>query len=257
MKFISRLTILTALILFFSCGASFAENPFYQYSTINSLLAGNYDGELSVAKLKTKGDFGLGTFNNLNGEMILLDGKVFRVGSKGKAEEVSNSDRVSFVNAVFFNTGSIIKLEKISSLKQLNKALCAALPSKNIFFAIRIDGMFETMRTRSIPSQKKPYQPLIKVVKDQSVFKFTNVEGTMVGIHCPPFIKGLGIPGFHWHFLTKDHDAGGHVLDCQFKGLVAKTSSFNNFLLQLPNDKTFLSSDLSEDKQNELKKVEK
>ncbi|MCA1738575.1 MAG: acetolactate decarboxylase, partial [Actinobacteria bacterium] len=38
------------------------------------MLDGNYDGELTFAELGARGDFGLGTFDALDGEMIGLDG---------------------------------------------------------------------------------------------------------------------------------------------------------------------------------------
>lgn len=44
----------------------------FQYSTLEALLGGVYDGEVTVGELLTHGDFGLGTFNSLDGEMIIL-----------------------------------------------------------------------------------------------------------------------------------------------------------------------------------------
>lgn len=257
MNVIRKLFLPVVLILLFFSSTCLADKPFYQYSTIDSLLAGNYDGELTAAGLKKKGNFGLGTFNSLNGEMVLLEGKVYRVSIDGTAAEVKDSERIPFAAATFFKTGAIIKIEQAENLEELNKIVSEALPTENIFYAIRIDGRFETMRTRSVPAQEKPYPPLVEAIKEQSVFKFTNVEGSLVGLRSPSFVKGIGVPGYHWHFLTNDRKAGGHVLDCQFKNLVAKTSSFNNFLLELPEDKKFFSTDFSEDKQKELKKVEK
>ena len=46
----------------------------FQCSLMSALLAGVYDGELTVRELLQHGDFGLGTFNSLDGEMIIVDG---------------------------------------------------------------------------------------------------------------------------------------------------------------------------------------
>ena len=51
------------------------ENQLTQYSTIDALLSGVYDGNMSVAELKTRGNFGLGTFNGIDGEMIIVENK--------------------------------------------------------------------------------------------------------------------------------------------------------------------------------------
>ena len=56
----------------------------YQGSTIEALLAGNYEGVASVEKIKSQGDVGLGTFTGLDGEMIILDGVVYKAAKTGK-----------------------------------------------------------------------------------------------------------------------------------------------------------------------------
>lgn len=258
-KFLRNTSVILLFIVLTLATANFcsAGDTIYQYSTINSLLLGNYDGELTMPMLLEKGDTGIGTFNTLDGEMVLIDGKVFRIDDRGKAKEVPKATRTPYAVAVFFKTDSILKLEGVTSLEELNRKVNEALVSDNIFYAIRIDGMFSTVRTRSVPAQKKPYPPLIDVVKKQSIFKFSKIKGTMIGIKCPAYIKGIGVPGFHWHFITEDRKAGGHVLDCSFENLPAKTGSYNNFFLQLPETSDFLDADLEKDQDKNLKKVEK
>ena len=45
------------------------------------LVAGIYSGAVSFGLILQHGDFGLGTFENLDGEMVVLDGRVYRVGA--------------------------------------------------------------------------------------------------------------------------------------------------------------------------------
>ncbi|WP_320006462.1 acetolactate decarboxylase [Maridesulfovibrio sp.] len=246
-----------ALACFCLPGFSRADGTIYQYSIIDSLLAGNYDGELSIASLKKHGDTGLGTFNRLDGEMIFIDGEVYKITSKGNAVKMKDTENTPFAETAFFNTDKIIKLDSADSLAELNKKISATIGSANLFYVIRIDGKFNKMRTRSIPAQTKPYLPLIDVVKKQSVFRFKDVEGSMIGIKSPDYVKGIGVPGFHWHFITKDRKAGGHVLDCFFTDMVAKVGSYNNFSLQLPETRSFLETAFDQDKEKELKAVEK
>lgn len=248
--------ILASLLVLSSLSISFAENTLYQYSTIDSLLMGNYDGELTIPQLQKHGNTGLGTFNRLDGEMVFIDGKVFKIRADGKAVEVPPAERTPFAAAVFFKTDSILKLDTIDSLKDLNVKVSKALGSKNIFYVIRVDGKFNHVKTRSVPAQKKPYPLLIDVVKKQSIFKFSKIEGSLIGIKSPAYVKGIGVPGFHWHFITKDRTAGGHVLDCSFNNLAAKVGEYTDLFLQLPKTTAFLEADLEKDKEKDLKKVE-
>lgn len=260
MKYTNKFTSVFFLFTFFIfClpGLSLATDSIYQYSIIDSLLAGNYDGELTLGELKKQGDTGLGTFNRLDGEMVFIDGEVYKINSRGKALLMDDNECSPFAAAAFFKTDKIIKLDSVNSLEELNSKVSNGLGSENIFYVIRIDGKFKKIRTRSVPAQKKPYPPLKEVVKDQSVFAFKEVEGTMVGIKSPSYVKGIGVPGYHWHFINKERTTGGHVLNCIFSDLAAKVGTYNNFYLQLPETKSFLDSKFEKDRQKELKAVEK
>jgi len=59
------------------------SNTLFQTSTISALLEGVYDGETTYKALKQYGDFGLGTFDGLDGEMIGLEGKFYQVKADG------------------------------------------------------------------------------------------------------------------------------------------------------------------------------
>lgn len=254
---LSSVILLIALSIFCLSGYSAADDTIYQYSIIDSLLAGNYDGELTIGGLKKNGDTGLGTFNRLDGEMVFIDGEVYKITAKGKAVKIEDSARTPFATAAFLKTDKIIKLDSAKSLAELNSKISAAIGSENIFYVIRIDGKFRKMKTRSVPAQTKPYKPLVEVVKDQSIFRFKDIEGSLVGTKSPAYVKGIGVPGYHWHFITKDRTAGGHVLDCVFTDLAAKVGSYNRLSLQLPESKNFLETEFTQDKQKELKAVEK
>ncbi len=69
-----------------------SEHPHYvllQTSTIDALLSGNYEGDVSFAKLRAGGDdFGLGTFDALDGEMVALDGTFYQMKVDGVAYEL-------------------------------------------------------------------------------------------------------------------------------------------------------------------------
>ena len=78
----------------------------FQASTIDALLDGNYEGDVSFAELGACGDFGLGTFDALDGEMVGLDGAFYQVKADGRAYEVDGRMKTPFAVVTFFEPGS-------------------------------------------------------------------------------------------------------------------------------------------------------
>lgn len=228
----------------------------YQVSTLNALLAGGYDGQFSLEELKRHGDFGIGTFEALDGEMAILDGVVYQVPFNGTARVMPDTARTPFASVVFFRPDNHVALDAIASLGQMEKKLDSTLPSPNLFYALRVDGRFSFVKTRSVPRQVKPYPPLAEVAKGQAVFEFRDVEGALIGLKCPAYANGLNVPGYHWHFLTADRTAGGHVLDLALDGLTARVQSIREFTLTLPGEGDFLGLDISRDMSRETQAVE-
>lgn len=249
--------LLTCLFLITFPLAAHSGEVLFQYSTIDALLAGVYDGQMTNGELKRQGSLGLGTFNALDGEMVILDGKVYQVKIDGKVARAPDSGRTPFAVVTAFAPKKSVVLKKAGSLQELTRLIDESLPTKNIFYALRIEGRFSRVKARSVPRQSRPYPPLAKVVEKQAVFPFKDVEGTMLGFRCPDFVKGVNVPGYHLHFLTKDRNAGGHVLDCAVENLSVQIDPIHKFSLVLPEDQEFYRLDLEKDKSRELQKVEK
>ena len=233
------------------------EEVLFQASTINALLEGVYDGEITYGELKQHGDFGIGTFNGLDGEMIGLDGMFYQVKSDGVAYAVADSMKTPFAAVTFFEADKEVALDQSVDYEQLRHFLDQMLPTQNIFYAIKIEGTFTYIKTRSVPGQHKPYPPLVEVVKHQPTFEFHDVTGTMVGFRCPAYVKGVNVPGYHLHFITEDKKGGGHVLDCRIQDVTIGIDYTSGFYLTLPEASTFYETDLSKEKELELEQVEK
>ena len=184
----------------------------YQVSPLSALMDGVYDGPTTLKKLASEGDLGLGTFNHLDGEMVLLDGQFYQVRSDGKVLRPSLSKGSPFASVTSFKPEISSKIKEPLDLADLTGRIDAMLPSPNLFYAIRIDGRFDEVRTRSVPAQELPYRRLAEVARDQSEFELGKVEGTVVGFRCPAWVGGLNVPGYHLHFLSKDRKTGGHLL---------------------------------------------
>jgi acetolactate decarboxylase len=203
-----------ALALFVATAVPARAAEAYQVATISSLLAGGYDGDTTVGELLRHGNFGLGTFNGVDGEMMVLDGRVYRGKTDGRAEPVSNKALTPFAVVVAFRPQGSKRLASGQSLEQLEATLDALPYSASRILAARIDGRFEAVKIRSEPKQKPPYRPLAAVIKDEQVVHTLNgVQGTLIAFRFPAAASSVNVAGWHFHFLTADRTRGGHVLD--------------------------------------------
>jgi len=227
-----------------------------QVSVIDALMVGRYDGVMSIPELLRLGDFGVGTLDHLDGEMIVLDGKAYQVRGDGKVAEVTPDRSTPFAVVTSFVQDGKFTCPRVSSLEDLDARLDDALPQKNNFLAIRIDGRFDSLTMRSVDRQEPPYRPLDEVAKGQSVWTREGQVGTLVGVRCPAWVGGLNVPGYHWHFLSDDRKVGGHVLDCRVRDGRVRYDVCRDWSIKLEGTPGFNAADLIKDRGRELRRVE-
>ena len=178
------------------------------------ILSGNYDGVLTVANYKAAGNFGIGTFQGLDGEAVLLDGTVYQVKGDGSLAVPEDTLLMPFGACTLFDADLSLNMQNIPSFETFGKVLETSFEDTKIFYAIKAHGLFKTLRVRSCDKQSKPYRPLAEATKFQHEYTYSETRGTLVGFWTPPFVPGaIGVPGFHLHFISDDHTQGGHVLD--------------------------------------------
>lgn len=227
-----------------------------QVSTLDALAQGYFDGMIRVSDIPKYGNFGIGTFDGLDGEMVVIDGKVYQVPVTGVVKLADPKWTTPFMAVTFFKPDTKPKVQPASDMKTLTQALEASFPSKNFFYAIRIDGTFQQVKTRSVAKQSRPYPTLAEAAKKQAVFELKDVEGSAVGFWCPAYVKGINLPGYHLHFISKDRKAGGHILDFTTKNVMVKVEQINGFSMLLPDTPAFGRLDFTGDRSAEIKKVE-
>jgi acetolactate decarboxylase len=232
------------------------DQTVFQTSTVDALMEGASTGDMTMTELKTHGDFGLGTFDGLDGEMIELDGTVYQVRSDGHAHPVEDSARTPFATVSFFKADESARLDHACSQAEMLEAVGAMLPSRNMFHAIRIEGQFEYVKTRAVAKQEKSVG-LVEAAKAEPIFEFHDVEGTIVGFFTPDYMRGVNVPGYHLHFITADRTAGGHMLDCRVAQVTIKIHHTPEFELGTPGTEEFLKADLSRDNSAAIQKVER
>ncbi|MCP8305473.1 MAG: acetolactate decarboxylase, partial [archaeon] len=204
---------------------------------------------MTYGELKKHGDCGLGTFNGLDGEMIGLDGRFYQVKDDGIAYPVDDSIKTPFALVTFFEVDNTIFLDESLNYTQLEQYLDGLLPREDIIYAFEIEGTFEYIKTRSVPKQDKPYPPFSEVVKNQTIFEFHDVTGTIVGFWFPDYMEGVNALGYHFHFITEDRMAGGHLLDCQLQNVMIEIDYTYEFYMILPESDGFYEADLLEEQE--------
>lgn len=223
----------------------------YQYSTISALLDGVYDGDATVADILQHGDFGLGTFNHLDGEMVILDGVCYRLRADGTATRAALTDRTPFAAVTRFHRDFQIPITARTDRAKVTDAIDQRITSTNLIYAVKVTGHFADLHTRTVMEQQQPYPPLTEATEGQAETRFADVSGTVVGFRTPDFEQGISVAGYHLHFLNEDRTAGGHVLDftCE-RGDVA-VSAASQLHLSLPTSGAFLQARLSADDMGE------
>lgn len=228
----------------------------YLCAPVNALIQGLYEQNIPLSEIRKHGDFGLGTFNDLDGEMILLDGTVYQVTGKGEVRVVKEDVLTPFACVTFYDALTQDNLDGELDYAAFNEWLLRLLPSPNIFYAIRFEGLFRSIRTRSVPKQDN-YRPLVEVAKEQPEFTFEDAEGTLAGFFTPSFMASLNVPGLHLHFLSKDRKCGGHLLQCRpVRGRVG-IQFISKLELGLPMTLDYLGGEFDRDVRKDLDRAEK
>ena len=232
------------------------EPVLVQVSVIDGLLQGIYDGTYPIGKLLDRGNMGTGTFDKLNGEMMILNDTAFQILSSGRVVIPAPETLTPLAAITEFRSDTSFLISEIT-FDSIEAAFDHFFPTPNLFYAIHIKGDFRYVKTRSVPEQYKPYPPLVEVTRKQPEFEFENVKGDIAGFFTPDYAKGIAITGFHLHFLNSDRTGGGHITRFTLKEGTMKIGYLSDFQLILPEEGDFFSGNFSVDRTKELEEVEK
>ena len=97
----------------------------FQISTSGALVAGVYSGLSTTKNVLEHGDFGLGAFADLDGEMVIVDGRAFRVQGTGQVTEARTDAETPFAAVTRFSAEVDVEVGDVSSLIDL-KTRCDA-----------------------------------------------------------------------------------------------------------------------------------
>ena len=228
----------------------------FQVSTSAALVEGIYQGAVRVSRLLQHGDFGLGTFTDLDGEMVVLDGVCYQVAATGAIAPVEGERLIPYAVVTRFSSSFRKKHQRIPSFDDLIQVCDQLRDSNNVFYAFRVNGRFHAVKTRVMKSVPKG-TGLTTAASVQQEFRFEELHGTLVGLWSPAFAASFSVPGYHFHFLSDDRRSGGHVLDCRASEVEIEGCAINEMHVSLPETKEFLKADLTRDPQADLMKAER
>ncbi len=227
-----------------------------QVSVLDALLASQFDGYLPCGELLKYGDLGIGTYDRMDGEMIILDGNLYQARADGRVYAPDPDIRTPFASVCRFHPDRTWPVTESTDLDATKKMIDEKAPNQNVFCAIRVDGSFSYVKTHALQIQNKPYPPTAEVVQGVVHREMKDVSGTIVGFRSPPFVRGIGDPGYHLHFLSDDRAQGGHVLAFVMERGECAIDICSNYHIILPDDGAALADiDLSKDWVSEFEKA--
>ena len=229
-----------------------------QASTLNALMLGNFDTTISVRDFLSEADTGIGTYTGLDGEAIFENGVAYKATADGGVSIMKPEDGVAFGTVARFDSmlpeHEAKSFENIEELKELLKPYTDENP--NIFYMLVMSGSFDLMHVRSCYVCEKPYPTLSEAASHQKEFKYENVKGKVIAVYCPPYVEGMNLPGWHFHFLSEDKTKGGHILGLSGNGLKYRIEPISEWEVILPENAEFAKLDLCEDLSEKTAAVE-
>ena len=236
------------------------DNKIYQVSTLQALALGYSRAVISAGELLKEGDTGLGTFEDVNGEMIVMDGHCYRADQNGNVTVVEPETGVPFAAVAKLYGEQQFALKDIKDIDSLRKELTRKIEEVfglNSMHIVRIDGEFEMVNARSEASYRSHHITLKEVLgRTQKSFIYENIRGSLVGVYFPDYLDGINMPGWHLHFLSEDRSKGGHVFDVCIRDGTAKADKISNIYMNLPEDAAFDTYALKQNLKDEIKSVE-
>lgn len=190
------------------------NDTFFQYSNWRAFVNRVFDGDLTVKQMVERGDIGLGSYDFLDGEMIMVDSVPYRIREDGEVTVAKDDDQLVYVNATHFEADVSQTFKSVGNYEEFRGRLNSQLGSKNYFYAFRVNATFSNIKLGGLNKQKKPFDKGLDVlIPNRPVFESEKVKGTMIGFFCPDFIGDINVAGYHFHFISDDRKLGGHVME--------------------------------------------
>jgi acetolactate decarboxylase len=232
-----------------------SSSTLYVSAPIADLVKGLLHGHEKVETALAHGNFGLGTLHMLDGEVVVLDGTAYQQTPEGTCHVVPPGTLSPFMMVTTFDAERALCVDLPAGtaeessdapidLEGLQAFLLDHVSTKNVFWAIKIEGLFSHVKVRAVRKQSED-RPLIDVTKEQAVMEFSGQRGTLVGFYSPEFLgHQLSVPGFHLHFISETRSFGGHCLALRIGGEAkAWLQDLHEMVQEFPGTREFENAD--------------
>lgn len=226
-----------------------------QFAVLDALLGGVYSAGIEVSTVVELGDTGIGCCEGLGGEVVVLDGVPFECTPGAAPRAMDPDESLPFVDVCTLGDAVDSAVGDLD-FARLESVVEARLASRNLFHAVRLDGVMARVRTRVTRKQEPPFRPLAEVAAEQIETVSTSCAGSLVGFWMPRIYQGITVAGLHLHFLSDDRTVGGHVLDVRVHEGRLRMAAYARLLLQLPDDEQFRRTELTHDDDHRIVAVE-
>jgi len=217
----------------------------HQFSFVDALVAGLYEGAFRASEVLSAGDLGVGCGDALDGELVLLDGTAYLCRGDGEVIRVLPDALLPFAEVVTFRPTLTVDLPPLDE-KGFEAFVDDLVPSGNLFYAIRVEAEFGRMTVREAVRQQQPFPGLAEAVKSQHENTVAATSGTMLGFKGPDVFQGLSVADYHLHYLDGARGFGGHVMDFALTGGTLTMEAYADFHLRLPQVASYLDAELDD-----------
>jgi len=226
-----------------------------QYAVLEALLAGAYTTGIAAADARRLGDFGIGCCDGLGGEVVLVDGDLLECTDEAEPRAMTDDESLPFFEVCRF-PDTAAEPVGAADLAALTAVIEERLVSRNLFHAVRAEGVMASVRIRVPRRGEAPFPSLAEATRDQVETVLEERAGTLVGFWTPEIYQGIAVAGLHLHFIAADRRAGGHVLEVTLPTGEMRIAAYPRFDLRLPTDDVFLRTPLSHDQDHRIVAME-
>ncbi|APT93569.1 alpha-acetolactate decarboxylase [Corynebacterium phocae] len=232
------------------------RHQIFQTSLISALTQGVYDDDMTLGELLGHGSFGLGTFNGLDGEMMILDGVCYRLRSDGAVTQPGLEEKTPYAVVTNFVPHITRQFTGPMTRDEFSAAVDEIQFSSNYMYALRVRGRFAWASARTVEQQRRPYRPMVEATENEDVVRLENFTGTVGGFRTPLYESGISVAGCHAHVINEDRTWGGHLVDFELVEATVELCLCTDLKLRLPLTPEFSQADLDRDFSEDIKKVE-
>jgi acetolactate decarboxylase len=227
-----------------TAGCRAARATLINASVRAAYLAGVYDGFIPVGTLRAHGDFGLGAADRNGGELTMLDGRYYSARGDGTVIELADDVRVPFASVTRFRPERRMRIAGPLPRAEFEARLDAWLPGANRMFALRVHGRFARVVAGASDAQVAPYRRFAEVYPEYNLIPRDGLRGPLVGFRMPAVMRDISRQGYHFHLLSEDRQAGGHVDDEVIDNVEVEAQELHGVEIIVPDTAAFQGADL-------------